>query len=147
MQVSEGVCPLLTKIMTPHQYLTAVSPHQQYFQQLSLWSDGTPIWITLEILSTKDRTVFYRPIGSNIDGGIPALKQQLLDSGYQVVPLGEIPKQFLVHPFDNWLTENYELAGLDAHSKERWFLSNRPNEYLPISESQLKKQYFLEYRP
>ena len=43
--------------------------------------------------------------------------------------------------FDKWLEENYEEAGTDASNGEMWYLSKKPNEFLPISLTTLKEQW------
>lgn len=43
--------------------------------------------------------------------------------------------------FDSWLVENYDDAGSNASDGEMWYLSKKPNEFMPVSLSILKEQY------
>lgn len=124
-------------------------------------------WITLEIIKTHNKMVTYTLVGGNGTFLREPLKD-LLDRGYRPVPLGELPNEFKVgvhvnleddhsmmqaigeflsykSPFDQWISTKYSYAGKDESTGEQWYLSNSPNEFMPISESDLKELYNSEF--
>ena len=123
------------------------SQESRYLQKLGRRIDGSlsEHWITLEIIANQDNLISYKLVGSSNEIPITEPLKDLLDREYVFVLPGNIPEQLkselYTDPFDTWIINNYTPAGKDASTGEKWFLSMKPTEYLPIALSKLREQY------